>query len=50
MSGHRAFKMIEFRFCDHLKLAKKCKNDGRPAPAPDYIGNVQEKISKPKMV
>ena len=36
MSGYRAFKKIEFRFYDHLKLAKKYKNDDRPAPSRVY--------------
>ena len=49
MSGHRAFKMLQFKFYDHLKLAKKRKNDDRLAPTRVYIGNVQEKISKPNI-
>ena len=40
MSGHRASKNFWFRFYDHLKLAKKRKNDSREAPVRIYIENM----------
>ena len=50
MSGHRASKNFWFRFYDHLKLAKKRKNDSREAPVRIYIGNKQEKNKKSKIL
>ena len=40
MRVKKELKMIWLNFCDNLKLEKKKKNDGQPAPASVYIGNV----------